>query len=49
LQPAKLDNNPDSINKDKAQTYKFEEPEIKKEEDDDVAERTGINIDTNEI
>jgi hypothetical protein len=49
LQPAESDNNPDSTDKDKAQAHGFEEPEIKEKEDDDVAEGTGIDIDTNEM
>jgi hypothetical protein len=49
LQPAKSDNNPDSIDKDKAQAHRFEEPEVKEEEDNDVAEGTGMDIDTDEM
>jgi hypothetical protein len=49
LQPTKSDNNPDSIDEDKAQAYGFEEPEVKEEEDDDVTEGTGMDIDTDEM
>jgi hypothetical protein len=49
LQPAESDDNPDSINKNKAQAYDFEEPEMEGEEDNDSMEGTGIDIDTNEI
>jgi hypothetical protein len=48
LPPAELNNNPDSTDKNKTQTYGFEKPE-EEGEDDDIIKYTGINIDTNKI
>ena len=49
LQPVELDDNPDSADEDKTQTYGFEEPEMEGEEDNDAAEGTRIDIDTDEM
>jgi hypothetical protein len=48
LPPAESDNNPDSIDEDKARAHGFEEPE-EGEEEDNIIGCTGMDIDTNKI